>query len=291
MTPLSQAGLVLLERKATSRRTRSPNPEISLWRGKSNHKFFGKIDPSHRPDYQRNDAFMASRDRSVDHAKRLYSILMGFAATLCVGNAFTAARDLAYSHESIVIALCVVSIFLLLMLPTYLISEQYMDDKYISMEPDAHNDLAMFIADISFPLILASVFVVIAQVFSGSPKMTSDSFQEAQFTFCFGVSIFCIIDVLLMILHYELKIHRSMNSPSGRAHAKNLWRLVKVDIFFLPIFVTAAILLHEKKSSVPAYIIFLALLLAQIVRFTMEMDSYESPLIQKNKPRNIYLGE
>lgn len=221
---------------------------------------------------------LAILQRAVDNCKRMPAMFMVMAVGLMVSNGYSALRDLNGTPGSVAIIMCAFLILVLLMLPTYLMSEQYLDNKYVAAPQRAANSHGRFLLDLLIPLVLASLFVAIAQTFYET-KFTTENFVSHQSMFCAMIALFCVADAIFMMIHAGFGAHDALPNPLRRAHIQSVKTLIKIDLYCAPVFWAGYFLTGPDGSRVNPVLIFAGLLGVQMIRFVVEMRTYDTPLV------------
>lgn len=135
---------------------------------KNKRAFKSLLPPKISPHADNSDDKIKERTRTLDHIKRLYAVVMGFAATECLKNIIAVIRESALvmsTSDAYLVKISSVSLglsFVSLMILFYLASERYLDKRYLTTDSPAatREGLAW---DIICLVITASWFVVLAE--------------------------------------------------------------------------------------------------------------------------------
>jgi hypothetical protein len=162
---------------------------------------------------------IADRARTLDQIKRLYAVVMAFALTTSVANAYLCERALETKTLATRLIIfgpvfCLGSILILFCLG----AERFLDLKYVQLASKraTWKGLALDLAALGAT---AGVFVVLANSFQPPPPgvllKTADLALD-QSVFLFNLVILCTVDVICLLPQYLiLKIKRTVPVPAA----------------------------------------------------------------------------
>ena len=228
---------------------------------------------------------IADRARTLDQIKRLYAVVMAFALTTSVGNAYLCERALETKTLAARVIIfgpvfCLGSILILFCLG----AERFLDLKYVQLKSKraTWQGLALDLATLGAT---AGVFVVLANSFQPLPfadqpptlggRLTMADLSRELDLFLFNLIVLCAVDVVCLATQCaSLKRqdeHGNKVEPSAAYNAHRTWTLTNVGmlvIFFL---------LYRFETSVAGIIgvagIATALVLVHLVRFLIDFRS------------------
>jgi hypothetical protein len=153
----------------------------------------------------RNRTILAERGRAIDQVKRLYAVVMGYALTTCLTNAYLCSRVLQKdTWEALSILIAPVITFVSLISLFYLGSERMLDRKYLQedqIDPPTRTRLWIDLATLG---ISGVWFVILANIFqpplAGAGMLDLPTLHDFQARFITAIIFIYILDLGLLAL-------------------------------------------------------------------------------------------
>jgi hypothetical protein len=185
---------------------------------------------------EHNARIIAERGRTIDQVKRLYAVVMGYALTTCVANAYLCERALqpaTWEARSIIIApvLCFASLMALF----YLGAERLLDRKYLRHD-SRRPSRAGLCADLMTLALSAGWFVVVANIFQApvSPKtLDLSALRQFQSDFINGLFVLYFLDVFLLAAQVLILLRRKPADWLNLLKAHLIWMVVNICTVFV----------------------------------------------------------
>jgi hypothetical protein len=226
-------------------------------------------------DTEGDKQLLTERGRTLDQIKRLYAVVMGFALTTCITNAFLAARPINIrTAEELSIVIAPVIAFGSVMALFYLGVERLLDRKYLQPESGDPSWIELWIDLLSMGL-TAVAFVVLANVFEAPASPASphglDDLRRFQDRFIVYLMGLYLLDVALLLIQLAtLWARRSANRTNGR-------HLIRAHVIWLAINVISLALLYKLSGTPDRALPYLGLsviasllLVIHVVRFVAD---------------------
>jgi hypothetical protein len=183
---------------------------------------------------ERDARIIAERGRTIDQIKRLYAVVMGYALTACVANAYLCERALqqaSWEARSIIIApvICFVSLMALF----YLGAERLLDRKYLRHDSHRASKTGL-LADLMTLALSAGWFVVVANIFQApvSPnKLDIAALRKFQEDFINGLLVLYLLDVLLLAVQVCILLRTKPEDWKNLRKAHLIWMAVNICAF------------------------------------------------------------
>ncbi|RYG89593.1 MAG: hypothetical protein EON59_01240 [Alphaproteobacteria bacterium] len=232
----------------------------------------------------------AQRGRTVDQLKRLYGVLMAFATTACVNNAFNCAKLTGYEWRIFVPLGCQALTFVLMIAPTYFIAEYYLDYKYL-LKPDDTKKLRVVLFDLGATIPLAILFLILSQGFpldqlksvsalAGSgykASLVDRIIGEGQITFFWALLVLNVWDLLVMLGGIAGGAHKGIGGGEISPAGIDVRTLCVCSLLSIPIPVFFLIATYGgQPAPLPVFIVLLGW---HILRFFLEMLAVQRAIV------------
>lgn len=154
-----------------------------------------------------NTQVYAVRGRTLDQIKRLYAVVMGFALTTCIANAYLCFRRLEQPDaQANLILVTAVFAFVSLIPLFYLGAERMLEQKYLQLSSEPASGGELF-GDILTLWVTAGWFVVIANSFPLIPATNNLPAADVHSffpKFLFYLIILYVLDVVFLLMQMAL---------------------------------------------------------------------------------------
>ncbi len=172
----------------------------------------------------------SARTRTLDQVKRLYAVVMGFAANECVRGIILSIRSSDNTTMASWIFISFGTCFISLMILFYLGTERYLDRRYLGKKPiDATwNGMAF---DILTLIVSATWFVILShslpvdKISSVNPIIRMSNFSVSHSDFVKNLLVLYIIDIGILIIQL-IRLNRTLKSSgdfSDNEKAYKIW--------------------------------------------------------------------
>jgi len=176
------------------------------------------------PDQERRARILADRVRALDQIKRLYAVVLGFALTTGITNAYLCERALdkfSWEAGSIVVAPVISSASLMVLFA--LGAERFLDRRYLQPDSPVATRWSLFI-DLFTLGLTAAWFVILSNIFQApppnAPRLSLGELRGFQAHFIKYLVVFYLLDIFCLAIN----LFRGRADPEHRrAHWIWIW--------------------------------------------------------------------
>ncbi|MBP6111970.1 MAG: hypothetical protein KA482_06280 [Sphingobium sp.] len=239
----------------------------SGWKGWLGHKF---LKPA--PSITVSSTLISERGRTLDQIKRLYAVIMGFAATECLKNAIFCIRNSSDKNLAFMVFTTFSFVIISMMILFYLGSERYLDRRYLKNNSPEPTRIGLGF-DIFNLLITSAWFVYISESFPalsgdkiGAPiELGAESISSSKFISAL-LSLYVIDFLILSVQLVRTKIKMIDNDNKKMISvAHKIWMTINALSFILASFV-----IYENILKFDAYQIVLFLFAFHAIRLIVD---------------------